>query len=96
MKLPLQLEYIKPLPEVLEINSIIPYANIQPIDEYQKPINPETNAMLPDCCAYHKLVLDEARKFYEAFPDCCANHRKLKENPHFNKSDFNSLPEKMV
>lgn len=64
--------------------------NTRPIEGYEAPNN------FPNCCNYHKHVLNDAESFYNRFPNCCKAHKKLISKPWFRKEIYEGLPAKIV
>ncbi|WP_321289039.1 hypothetical protein [uncultured Sunxiuqinia sp.] len=59
-------------------------------DEYEPPEN------FPNCCGYHKSIVEHTQEWLIKFPDCCASHKKLKTKYWFNKENYKLLPIKVV
>jgi hypothetical protein len=59
-------------------------------DEYEPPEN------FPNCCGYHKSIVEHTEEWLTKFPDCCENHKKLRNKYWFKKENYNLLPIKVV
>ncbi len=59
-------------------------------DEYEPPEN------FPNCCGYHKSIVEHIEEWLSRFPDCCESHKKLKTKYWFNKDNYKFLPSKVV
>ncbi|MBD0349596.1 MAG: hypothetical protein ICV65_00425 [Flavisolibacter sp.] len=68
----------------------IEQCDVQPLEGYAAPTN------FPDCCSYHKTLLQIGKDSYNSFPDCCAAHQRLSTAPWFRKEKYAYLPEKLV
>src|SRR5687768_15925175 len=68
------------------------------IDAYDLPPLPgfEEAPNFPDCCPYHKRLLEIGKERYELFPDCCIAHKRLHTAHWFEKSKYAYLPLKLV
>jgi len=62
----------------------------KPVEGYEAPKN------FPNCCDYHKHVLEIAETFFNQFPNCCKAHKKLINKPWFKKEMYSGLPSKIV
>ncbi len=49
----------------------------------------------PNCCEYHKELLDEGVKLYSQFPNCCEVHKGLLNTNWFNKDDYKYIVQKI-
>ena len=74
----------------------IPQGDIPKPKGFRLNVNKETGKKYPNCCKYHKGVLDEATKWFEKFPNCCEHHKKLNSAKWFRKEDYSYVPEKIV
>lgn len=59
-------------------------------DEYEPPEN------FPNCCGYHKSIVEHTEEWLRRFPDCCESHKKLKTKYWFKKDNYKLLPSKVV
>lgn len=50
----------------------------------------------PDCCPFHKSILQHAKNWFKEFPSCCDLHKELAKKSWFNKKDYEGLAEKIV
>ena len=78
----------KPFIEIDAEHFVIQGFNTKPIEGYEAPKN------FPNCCDYHKHVLNDAESFYDRFPNCCKAHKKLISKPWFQKELYDGLPKK--
>ena len=46
---------------------------VYPLDGYEEPEN------FPNCCNWHKSIVDLSIEFYDEFPNCCEKHKKFCE-----------------
>ncbi|MBU2913916.1 hypothetical protein [Reichenbachiella agariperforans] len=63
---------------------------IQPHAQYEAPDK------FPDCCGFHRQILEHATSWYKDFPNCCERHRKLLLKKWFRKENFDHVPNKIV
>jgi hypothetical protein len=69
---------------------------IKPSEDYKKSVNETTGEVFPNCCPFHKAVLDGAKNWLKKFPNCCAPHRAMASKWWFVKSNYDGLPEKVI
>lgn len=80
----------KPFIEIDADHFLIQGFNTRPLEGYEAPEN------FPNCCNYHKHVLNDAKSFYDRFPNCCKAHKKLIGKTWFSKEIYDGLPTKIV
>ena len=61
-----------------------PY-EVYPLDGYEEPEN------FPNCCNWHKSIVDLSIKFYDKFPNCCEKHKKFVKNFNIDKTRYESI-----
>lgn len=67
-----------------------PFFETTPIGEYEPPKN------FPECCNFHRGVLDQSISLMEKFPNCCKSHKSLLKAKWFNKRDYNGIARKIL
>ncbi len=50
----------------------------------------------PECCEFHRSLVESGVKKLLEFPNCCDPHKKLLEAYWFSKADYQYLPKKLV
>ncbi len=60
------------------------------LDGYAAPDN------FPDCCNYHRKIVDVVQKWFEAFPNCCERHKELPTKQWFRKENYTARPLKIL
>jgi hypothetical protein len=70
--------------------TIAPPFDTYPLEGYEKQEN------FPNCCDYHKAILNRVVKWLERFPNCCEPHREMQRIYNFDKEDFKDLPLKIL
>jgi hypothetical protein len=68
----------------------IPPSKTDPPEGYDRPPG------FPDCCDFHKDIVERTTDWITRFPDCCAYHRKLLSASWFDKSRYLDTPIKVV
>lgn len=61
-----------------------PY-EVHPLDGYEEPEN------FPNCCKWHKSIVDLSIEFYDNFPNCCEKHKKFAKNFNIDKKSFENI-----
>ncbi|EKF55609.1 hypothetical protein I215_06612 [Galbibacter marinus] len=59
-------------------------------DEYDPPDK------FPNCCGYHKSIVEHTDEWLIKFPNCCESHKKLKTKYWFKKENYKFLSLKVV
>jgi hypothetical protein len=68
---------------------IDPYPVI-PIESYEEPEN------FPNCCNWHKSIVDLSIQFYDKFPNCCEKHKNLINTFKIDKSKYENVKIEIV
>ncbi len=63
---------------------INPY-EVYPLDGYEEPEN------FPNCCNWHKSIVDLSIEFYDKFPNCCKKHKKFVEDFNIDKTRYENI-----
>lgn len=61
-----------------------PY-EVYPLDGYEEPEN------FPNCCEWHKSIVDLSIEFYDKFPNCCEKHKKFAKNFNIDKTRYENI-----
>ena len=61
-----------------------PY-EVYPLDGYEEPEN------FPNCCNWHKSIVDLSIEFYDKFPNCCKKHKKFVEDFNIDKTRYENI-----
>jgi len=61
-----------------------PY-EVYPLDGYEEPEN------FPNCCNWHKSIVDLSIEFYDKFPNCCEKHKKFAKNFSIDKTRYENI-----
>ena len=61
-----------------------PY-EVYPLDGYEEPEN------FPNCCNWHKSIVDLSIEFYDKFPNCCEKHKKFAKNFNIDKTSYENI-----
>lgn len=86
----------KPFIEVdIENFSLYPF-NTNPVKGFEFPTNKETNEVFPNCCPFHKWVLEGAELWFAKFPNCCKEHEVLPTKEWFDKTTYLGTAQKIV
>ena len=66
-----------------------PY-EVLPLDGYEEAVN------FPNCCTWHKSIVDLSIEFYDKFPNCCERHKKFAKNFNINKTRYENIKIEIV
>lgn len=74
----------------------IPHINVKAPENYHSPVSKETGKAFPDCCEFHKGILEEVEEWFRDFPNCCSDHQKLNEVPWFSSGRYSAVANKVA
>jgi len=56
-----------------------------------KDIGVELPDEFPNCCEFHKGIIEDSTEWFEEFPECCEDHKKLLKQNWFNKAIYQGI-----
>jgi hypothetical protein len=86
----------KPFIEIDAEHFTLSTFEVEPIEGYEIPKNKITGQVFPNCCAHHKDLYAEVKKWFDKFPDCCKPHKAMVGKWWFNKNNYSGLPDKIL